>query len=134
MSKETQVRYSVKPSTAFIIQWMVVSLIVNLGLFALTFFIIIPLFETSAKSDLIERIIWASFVFLSFLVFAVIYILINSVRYWLDYNHLEIINYYRPKKKMFRTTRTEGTKHAIVFFKILGFIFVGRSKGCLHNL
>ncbi|MBD3191177.1 MAG: hypothetical protein GF308_11055 [Candidatus Heimdallarchaeota archaeon] len=99
MSKSTQARYSLKPSNPFVIQWLIISLLTNLGLFAIIYFFIIPLFENTSNPTLIEKIVWASFVFLSFVIFALIYILINSIRYWIDYNHLEVINNLRPKKR-----------------------------------
>lgn len=99
MSKSIPTRYSLKPSNPFVIQWLIISLLTNLGLFAIIYFFIIPLFKNANNPTVVEKIIWASFVFLSFVIFALIYLLINSLRYWIDYNHIELINNLRPKKR-----------------------------------
>jgi uncharacterized membrane protein YdbT with pleckstrin-like domain len=97
MSKES--RYTVVPSNAFIFQWLIITFIINLVIYLIIYFIVNPYIQASLNPDRTSRIVWAIFIVIAFLVFAITYIIINSYRYWIDSTYLEIRNNLRTKKK-----------------------------------
>lgn len=99
MSSKKPANYSIAPSTAYIITFLVVALIINGIIFAIVYFVIDPIVQTSTNSDLCSKIIWSILAFVFVIVFAVVYISINSRRYWIGNETFEVINIYRPKKK-----------------------------------
>lgn len=94
-----QSRYSLRASNEFLIQWLVIVLLGNLGLFAIIYFLINPIIVTSNNPNLYEKITWSIFVIFMFSLFATTYVGINSSRYWIDCNFIERWSIYRPKKK-----------------------------------
>ncbi|NHJ46782.1 MAG: hypothetical protein FK733_03240 [Asgard group archaeon] len=94
-----QKRYSLNASNSFLYQWLVIILILNLGLFAIIYFVINPIVQDSANPNLYEKIEWALFVIFMFCMFATTYITINKSRYWLDSEYIEKWSIYRPKRK-----------------------------------
>ena len=98
MSKK-QSTYILKPSNAFIYTWLVIVLIINIGLYLIFFFYIDPIIQNSSNPSLYSKVFWALFVVISFLFFAIIYILVVRHIYWIDIEVIEIRNSFRPKKK-----------------------------------
>ncbi len=94
-----QSRYSLRASNEFLIQWLVIGLVINLGIFTIIYFFITPLIESSNNPNLFEKLTWSFFVVFMFSIFAVTYIGINSSRYWIDFNSIERWSIYRPKRK-----------------------------------
>ena len=99
MSSKPTSRYSSIPSSAYLITFLVFSLLINLAILAVTYFGINPLILKSNFPDRNSRIMWGIFVGIAFLIFAVTYIIINAHRYWIDHDYIQIINVYRPKKR-----------------------------------
>ncbi len=99
MNSKKPANYSVTPSTAYIITFLALALIINSLFFAIIYFVVDPIVQVSSNPDLYSKIIWSIVAFVFFFVFAVIYISINSRRYWIGDNSFELINIYRPKKK-----------------------------------
>lgn len=99
MSSKKPANYSIAPSTTYIITMLVLALIINGVFFAVVYFIVDPIVQTSSNPELYSKIIWSIVAFVFFFVFAVVYISINSRRYWIGDESFELINIYRPKKK-----------------------------------
>jgi len=104
MSKKSPSRFSLKASTEYIIQWMVFTLIFNLGLYLMVRYFAYPrildLTLTPDRIDLYSKLVWAGLVFVSFILFTVVYLIISAPRYWIDDHGIEIRNIYRAKKKL----------------------------------
>ena len=98
-NKRPKVRYSIRPSNPFLFQWIIIALLFNLALFVIMYFIINPLVLASNNPELYDRIAWGVFILITFLTFVSTYISINSIRYWIDIKHIEVISSFRPKKK-----------------------------------
>ncbi|MFW9922744.1 MAG: hypothetical protein ACFFDW_05575 [Candidatus Thorarchaeota archaeon] len=99
MNEKKILGYTVAPSTAYLMSAISVVLIINLGLFLLVYFLIYPIILDSSDPSKWSKIIWAIFAGISFLFFTIVYIIINSHRYWIDNDFFEILNVYRTKKK-----------------------------------
>ncbi|MHA1124256.1 MAG: hypothetical protein ACTSSB_04690 [Candidatus Heimdallarchaeota archaeon] len=97
-SKETS-QYSIAPSTPYLLTFLVLSLLINLAIFAILYFAINPFILASNNSDRYSKIVWGVFIGFMFLVFAMTYVTINLHRYWIDLDYIQIINVYRPKKR-----------------------------------
>lgn len=99
MSSNKKSRFSLQPSNAFLMTFLVIVLVINVALFLIAYFLINPYINASVNPDLYSKIFWAGFVAINFTSFAITYAIINSKRYWIDFNFLEIQNVYRPKKR-----------------------------------
>lgn len=104
MSKKSTSRFSLRASTEYIIQWMVFTLIFNLGLYLMVRYLVHPrildLNLTPERIDLYSKLSWAGLLLINFLFFTVVYLIISAPRYWIDDNGIEIRNIYRAKKKL----------------------------------
>jgi hypothetical protein len=94
-----QKRYSLNATNSYLYQWLVIVLVLNLGLFAIIYFVIDPIVQDSINPNLYEKLEWAALVIFMFCMFAVTYITINRSRYWLDIEYIEKWSIYRPKRK-----------------------------------
>jgi hypothetical protein len=112
MSSKESSSYSIAPSTPYLLIFLALSLIINLAIFAGVYFGINPLIEASSLPDRNSKIMWGVFVGVMFIIFAVTYIIINSHRYWIDRDYLQVINVYRPKQK--KTILYSEVKNIIV--------------------
>jgi hypothetical protein len=95
----SQSRYSLRAANEFLIQWLVIVLLVNLGLFSIIYFVVNPIIVSSSNPSLYERLTWSIFVIFMFGLFAITFVGINSSRYWIDFHFAERWSIYRPKKK-----------------------------------
>ncbi|NHK30828.1 MAG: hypothetical protein FK730_05715 [Asgard group archaeon] len=95
----SQSRYSLRAANEFLIQWLVIVLLVNLGIFSIIYFFVNPIIVSSNNPSLYEKLTWSIFVVFMFSLFAITYVGINSSRYWIDFNFAERWSIYRPKKK-----------------------------------
>jgi len=104
MSKQSPSRFSLKASTEYIIQWMVFTLILNLGLYLMMRYLVHPrilgLNLTPDRIDLYSKLSWAGLLLVNFILFTVVYLIISAPRYWIDDNGIEIRSIYRAKKKL----------------------------------
>ncbi len=99
MSAKKPANYSIAPSTTYIITLLIVALLLNGVFFAIVYFIVEPIVQSSSNPDLYSKIVWSIVSFVVFLVFAIIYVSVNSRRYWVGDDSFELIRIYRPKKK-----------------------------------
>ncbi|MHA1213610.1 MAG: hypothetical protein ACTSSH_14280 [Candidatus Heimdallarchaeota archaeon] len=94
-----QNRYSLHPSSEYIYQWLIFMLIINLGIFAIVYFLITPIINNSANPDFYAKLAWGIFTGVMFVLFALTFIIANGPRYWVDFEEIEIWWIYRPKKR-----------------------------------
>ncbi|NHJ84595.1 MAG: hypothetical protein FK734_03985 [Asgard group archaeon] len=99
MSKKPASRYSLTASYAYIAQWLIITLVIYLILFVIAYLMIVPIFETNPNKELYNKILWSVFAIVSFLSFAVVFIITNSQKYWIDLEYIQFWNVYRPSKK-----------------------------------
>ncbi|MEA2070917.1 MAG: hypothetical protein U9O98_06460 [Asgard group archaeon] len=99
MNKKIQYRYSLRPSTAFLIQWLTIGLLFNMILLAIIYFVVDPYIKRFSNYKTLNTIIYSVFIFVMFLIFVITTVLINAKRYWLDSKFLENINAYRASKE-----------------------------------
>ena len=99
MSSQKPANYSVTPSTAYIITFLVFALLIDVIIFVIVYFVIDPIIQETPQSDLYSKVLWSIMAFVFFAVFAIVYIIINSKRYWVGIDSIEVINVYRPKKR-----------------------------------
>ena len=92
-----------KSSTEFVIIWMVLILIFNLGLYFIVRYLVDPVIQnlslTPDRIDLYSKLVWAGLVLIMFVIFTIVYLIISAPRYWVDEQGIEIRNIYRAKKK-----------------------------------
>lgn len=104
MSNKGPSRFSLRASTEYIIQWMVFTLILNLGLYLMVRYLVHPrilgLNLTPERIDLYSKLSWAGLLLINFILFTVVYLIISAPRYWIDENSIEIRSIYRAKKKL----------------------------------
>ncbi|MHA1532515.1 MAG: PH domain-containing protein [Candidatus Heimdallarchaeota archaeon] len=104
MSNKSPSRFSLKASAEYIIQWMVFTLILNLGLYLMMRYLVHPrilgLNLTPERIDLYSKLSWAGSLLVNFILFTVVYLIISAPRYWIDDNGIEIKSIYRAKKKL----------------------------------
>jgi hypothetical protein len=112
-------RYSLQASNSFLYLWLSLVLVFNLGLFVIIYFLINPIVKSSSNPNLYDKIQWASFVALMFLLFAITYVTINRARYWIDTDYIEKWSIYRPKKKV-RINYSEINDIKLRRFPVLG--------------
>ena len=91
-------RFSLQVSTEYIIQWLVLTLIANIGLFLIVRFLLNPYDLGWPNPDRYSKIIWAGFTFIGFSLFAITYIVTSAPRYWVDTDFIEVRSVYRSKK------------------------------------
>ncbi len=97
-------RFSLKASTEYIIQWMVFTLILNLGLYLMVRYLVHPrilgLSLTPERIELYSKLSWAGLLLVNFLIFTIVYLIISAPRYWIDDYGIEVRSIYRAKKKL----------------------------------
>lgn len=100
MNTSKPANYSLTPSNTYLISMLVIALLIDIVIFVVFYFVIDPLLiQTSANPDLYSKIIWSIMAFVVFTVFAVVYVIVNSKKYWIGNDSFELINIYRRKKK-----------------------------------
>jgi hypothetical protein len=112
MSSKSSSRYSIAPSTPFLLTFLVISLIINVGIWVSVYFGLNPVIMASSFPDRNSKIMWGVFVGITFIIFAITYIIINSHRYWIDLDYIQVINVYRPKKR--KTVKYSEVKNIFV--------------------
>ncbi|MBK5112249.1 MAG: hypothetical protein KGD59_07245 [Candidatus Heimdallarchaeota archaeon] len=104
MSSKSPSRFFLKSSTEYTIQWMVLTLVFNLGLYLLVRYLVDPRIQNLSlapdKIDLYSKLVWAGLVLIIFIIFTVVYLIISAPRYWIDEQGIEIRNIYRARKKI----------------------------------
>ncbi|NHJ33272.1 MAG: hypothetical protein FK732_10435 [Asgard group archaeon] len=104
MNSKSPSRFSLRSSTEFIIQWMVLTLVFNLGLYLIVRYLVDPRIQnlnlTPDRIDLYSKLVWAGLVLIIFTIFTIVYLIISAPRYWVDEKGIEIRNIYRAKKKL----------------------------------
>ena len=99
MSSQKPANYSVAPSTSYIITFLVFALLFDIGIFSIVYFLIDPIIQSSVNPTLYSKVLWSIMAFVFFAVFAIVYVIINSKRYWIGEDSIEVINVYRPKRR-----------------------------------
>jgi len=77
-----------------------------------------PLIMASSFPERNSKIMWGVFVGVMFIIFALTFAIINSHRYWIDTDYLQVINVYRPKKR--KTVMYSEVKN--IFIKKIPFL------------
>ncbi len=103
MNKKSPSRFLLRSSTEYIILWMVLSLIFNLGLYLIIRYTVDPIIQnlslTPDRIDLYSKLVWAGLVLIIFAIFTVVYLFLSAPRYLVDEQGIEIRSIYRAKKK-----------------------------------
>ncbi|MHA1187871.1 MAG: hypothetical protein ACTSSK_13540, partial [Candidatus Heimdallarchaeota archaeon] len=99
MSSKPSSRYSIAPSTPYLLTFLVISLLINVAMWLGIYFGLNPLIMASSFPERNSKIMWGVFVGVMFIIFALTFAIINSHRYWIDTDYLQVINVYRPKKR-----------------------------------
>ena len=99
MSSKPSSRYSIAPSTPYLLTFLVLSLLINVVIWLGIYFGLNPLIMASSFPERNSKIMWGIFVGVMFIIFAITFVIINSHRYWIDTDYLQVINVYRPKKR-----------------------------------
>ncbi|MGC9780755.1 MAG: PH domain-containing protein [Candidatus Heimdallarchaeota archaeon] len=98
MSESKSSRFSLEVSIEYIMQWLALTLIINLGLFTIVHFLLNQYDLGWPNPERYSKIIWVGFTLVGFTVFALTYIFISAPRYWVDTDSIEIRSVYRSKK------------------------------------
>lgn len=117
MTKES--RYSLHTSNKFIYQWLIIVLLFNLSIFTIIYFVITPLFSSTGNPEFYSKLTWGIFTIFMFILFAIIFMIANGPRYWIDNDYIEIWSIYRPKR------RAQIDYSEIVDIKIQRFPLIG---------
>lgn len=112
MSSKPSSRYSIAPSTPYLLTFLVISLLINVAIWISVSFGLNPIIMASSFPERNSKIMWGVFVGVTFIIFAITYIIINSHRYWIDLEYLQVINVYRPKKR--KTVKYSEVKNIFV--------------------
>ena len=118
MSSKPSSRYSIAPSTPYLLIFLVLSLLINVAIWLGIYFGLNPLIMASSFPERNSKIMWGVFVGVMFIIFALTFVIINSHRYWIDTDYLQVINVYRPKKR--KTVMYSEVKN--IFIKKIPFL------------
>ncbi|MHA1244300.1 MAG: hypothetical protein ACTSXA_13725 [Candidatus Heimdallarchaeota archaeon] len=118
MNSKPSSRYSIAPSTPYLLTFLVISLLINVAIWLGIYFGLNPLIMASSFPERNSKIMWGVFVGVMFIIFALTFAIINSHRYWIDTDYLQVINVYRPKKR--KTVMYSEVKN--IFIKKIPFL------------
>ncbi|NPE07983.1 MAG: hypothetical protein GNW80_06860 [Asgard group archaeon] len=104
MNSKSPSRFILKSTNEFVILWMVLTLIFNLGLYLIVRYLVDPRVQnlslTPDRIELYSKLVWAGLILIMFIIFTIVYLLISAPRYWVDEQGIEIRSIYRAKKKI----------------------------------